>query len=46
MDLSHREREVEGVLEQLGAAVLVDAVHTARRLMVDILRRKRRGLGG
>ena len=41
MHLRHGEREVEGVLEELGAAVLVDTVHTARRFVIDILSRER-----
>ena len=43
MHLSDGEGEVEGVLEELRAAVLVDTVHTARWLLVECLKRGRWG---
>ena len=43
MHLSDGEGEVEGVLEELRAAVLVDTIHTARRLLVECLKRGRWG---
>ena len=43
MHLSNGEGEVEGVLEELRATVLVDTVHTARRLLVECLKKGRWG---
>ena len=43
MHLSDGEGEVEGVLEELRAAVLVDTVHTARWLLVKCLKMGRWG---